>query len=52
MYFRIESIIIVLLIVLDVCRLCVCYMSASIILCALLLGLAKIIKQEVKFENE
>lgn len=48
----IESIIIVLLIVLDVCRLCVCYMSASIILCALLLGLAKIIKQEVKFENE
>ena len=48
----IESIIIVLLIVLDVCRLCDCYMSASIILCALLLGLAKIIKQEVKFENE
>lgn len=48
----IESIIIVLLTVLDVCRLCVCYMSASIILCALLLGLAKIIKQEVKFENE
>lgn len=52
MYFSNRSIIIVLLIVLDVCRLCVCYMSASIILCALLLGLAKIIKQEVKFENE
>ena len=47
-----ESIIIALLFVLDICRLCVCYMSASIILCALLLGLAKIIKQEVKFENE
>lgn len=47
-----ESIIIALLFVLDICRLCVCYKSASIILCALLLGLAKIIKQEVKFENE
>lgn len=48
----VESIIIALFIMLDICRLCVCYMSASIILCALLLGLAKIIKQEVKFENE
>lgn len=47
-----ESIIIALLFVLDICRLCVCYKSASIILCALLLGLAKIIKQDMKFENE
>lgn len=36
--------------VLDVNEQCVCYMSIAIILCALLMCIAKIIKQEVKME--
>lgn len=45
-----EIMVIVIWAVLDVNELCVCYMSIAIILCALLMCVAKIIKQEVKME--
>ncbi len=46
----IETVIIVLLIVLKIEGLYVCYMSSAIILCAALLYVAKIAKQEVKLQ--
>lgn len=45
-----EIMVIVIWAVLDVNELCVSYMSIAIILCALLMCIAKIIKQEVKIE--
>ena len=45
-----ELTVIVIWAVLDVNELCVSYMSIAIILCALLMCVAKIIKQEVKME--
>lgn len=45
-----EIMVIVIWAVLDVNELCVCYISIAIILCALLMCIAKIIKQEVKME--
>lgn len=42
-----ECMILVATITLDICKICICYMSVAIILCAFLLCLAKILKQEV-----
>ena len=42
-----ECMVILAAIILNVCEICICYMSMAIILCAILISIAKIVKQEV-----